>query len=161
MYSRQCPSVPLSVWLSVPCVPSLPSPRLVVSALCTFNRQYPSGPLSDWLSVPSVCTVDTAPVSPLCVHPICLVVCALCMCPSVCPLWEFGVLIVSQYLSCLRPLYVCYSSVTHPLDARRRIPVIATIWYILFDLTSGHLNGWEYFVSDTYHYQFWWDVTQS
>ena len=39
MQSRQYPSGPLSDWLSEPSVSSLPSYRLVASALCTYNRQ--------------------------------------------------------------------------------------------------------------------------
>ena len=107
MYRRQCPSVPLSTWLSLPsvctensapvcpCLPGCLCPLyvqktmaqfvpvyLVVCAVCMYRRQCPSVSLSNWLSVPSVCTEDSAPVCP------CLTGCqrpadSAPMCPSV------------------------------------------------------------------------------
>ena len=78
------------------CVPSLPSPWLVVSALCMYVIQCPSVPISDWLSVSSVCTLYSASLTgcqcplyirytvPQCDH-LWLVVCVLCMYVILCP----------------------------------------------------------------------------
>ena len=54
-FSIELPCAPLSVWLSVPSVPSLPSPWLSVHSVCTVDSvPHCVYPLSVWLSVPSV-----------------------------------------------------------------------------------------------------------
>ena len=124
MYSR------LSVWLSVPSVPSLPSPGLVAIALCIYSRQCISVHLSDRLSVPSVFTIDCAPAWPT-VHPPCL---PDCLCPLYVPQY---MTFMGIWHSLYRSLsYISYISVICLLDVKRGVPVITTIWYISFDLTS-------------------------